>query len=93
MEEAKRLVPVLTGALKRSITYTMPEGGSRSHTRVVLIGFKPPVSRRAHITEFGTKRSAAKPFLRPALDGQAGKAITAMGAEIKSVLDSEGTTK
>lgn len=89
-DEARRLVPVRSGALKKSITYELPRVGM-GQVKVVLVGFKPPVSRRAHLTEFGTVHSSAKPFMRPALDSEAGAAIRAMGAEVKSVLDSEGT--
>jgi len=76
IQEAKRLVPVRTGQLKRSIVGV---GGKNKQTeREVLIGFKPPASRRAHFTEFGTRHSAAHPFMRPALDARAQDALNAM---------------
>jgi HK97 gp10 family phage protein len=87
-DEARRLVPVKSGALKRSITTTNPERSRlRSHANEVFIGFKPPISRRAHLTEFGTVHSAAKPFLRPALDGKAGQAIRDMGKDLRYWFD------
>lgn len=81
-DEARRLVPVRSGALKRSITHTFPRKGKRAHEVEVLMGFKPPISRRAHLTEFGTVHAAARPFMRPALDSKAGEAIRKMGAEL-----------
>ena len=33
---------------------------------MVLIGSRKPVSRRAHLIEFGTSKMAAQPFMRPA---------------------------
>lgn len=76
IKEAKRLVPVRTGQLKRSIVAA--KGNNKQTEREVLIGFKPPVSRRAHFTEFGTSHSAAHPFIRPAMDARAQDALNAM---------------
>ena len=89
-DEARRLVPVRSGALRRSITTTTPEKSMRPHTKQVFVGFKPPTSRRAHLTEFGTRHSSAKPFLRPALDSRAGDAIREMGAELRYWFDKQG---
>jgi hypothetical protein len=44
----------------------------------VLIGFKKPASRRAHLIEYGTSRHGAQPFMRPAMDGKAAEALVAM---------------
>lgn len=77
--EAKRLVPVRTGKLRDSIISRVERKRKDDSERVVLIGFKPPASRRAHLTEFGTSKSAAKPFMRPALDAKAGEALNEMG--------------
>ena len=77
VKDAKRRVPVRTGALKKAITVKRPRRGN-----TVKIGFKPPASRYAHLVEFGTGervqkksgrstgRAAAQPFLRPAIDAQ-----------------------
>lgn len=80
-EEAKRLVPVDTGALRDSIVVkTLGEGeGFREAKVQAVIGFEKPASRRAHLTEFGTARAAARPFLRPAMDSKAGEALDEMG--------------
>lgn len=83
--EAKRLAPVASGLLKKEIRIFRP--GKRSDTKRVkglntgsnlLIG----TSGRAphgHLVEFGTHEMAAQPFLRPALDHQAGHALARMG--------------
>lgn len=76
--EAKRLVPVRTGELGAAITVVQvgeDDVNLRAESRV---GFFKPTSRRAHLTEFGTAKAAAKPFLRPALDAKAGEAIQEM---------------
>jgi HK97 gp10 family phage protein len=78
IREAKRLVPVRTGALRRSIVGVSSSRGRAANQRLVQIGFKPPVSRRAHLTEFGTRHSAQRPFMRPALDSKHSAALTAM---------------
>ena len=82
-EEAKRLVPVDTGELGASIT-VISAGERESDTNPSLlvesrVGFFKPTSRRAHLTEFGTAHSAAKPFLRPAMDSRGKDALNQMG--------------
>lgn len=85
VKEAKRLTPRRTGNLRKSIkaVKARERGGAYAATRTVLIGFKKPHSRRAHLTEFGFvhrngKHVAARPFIRPALDATAGEALRAM---------------
>jgi HK97 gp10 family phage protein len=77
VKEAKRLVPVKTGRLRRSITARKGKSDGPAE-RSVVIGFKPPGRRYAHLVEFGTSHSAAKPFFRPALDARARDALAAM---------------
>jgi len=79
VQEARRLVPKDTGDLGRSITTKADRQRSGNDTRELKIGFKPPVSARAHFVEFGTSKMAAKPFMRPALDSKAKEALDAMG--------------
>lgn len=74
IEEAKRLVPVLTGKLRDSITAVVSRDRSEDQ-RKVKVGFKYPAAARAHFTEFGTRFQPAQPFLRPALDSEAQSAI------------------
>lgn len=41
-----------------------------------------PPSRRWHFIEFGTSRQAAKPFLRPAIDGNAQAVVDLLAKEV-----------
>lgn len=75
IKDAKRRVPKRTGELRRSICGVVQKRADQNGQRVVLIGFRPPTSRRAHLVEFGTSHSAAKPFMRPALDSQHAEAL------------------
>ena len=78
--EAKRLVPVRTGKLRDSIAIKVESKRKFGvPARLVLIGFERPTSFRAHFVEFGTSHSAAKPFMRPAMDAKAGEALEEMG--------------
>lgn len=87
VEQAKRLVPADTGALRRSITAQMGRRKKESE-RVILIGFRPPVSARAHFAEFGTKHHAAHPFMRPALDTRVHQALREMGRVLGDEIES-----
>jgi len=86
VDEAKRLVPVgRTGNLRDSII-AQKQRRAGDDERVILIGFDKDApgspSSRAHLTEFGTAHSAAKPFMRPAMDSQAQNALDEMGKVI-----------
>lgn len=78
VREAKRLVPVRTGELRKSIVAVASKRGRQADERLVEIGFKPPASRRAHFIEYGTSRAAAHPFIRPAMDARASEALNEM---------------
>lgn len=88
IRQAKRLVPRRSRgpkSLYRSIVAKKPraQGGAFAATRTILLGFKKPASRRAHLVEFGFTHVggghvAARPFIRPAMDSQAGAALRAM---------------
>lgn len=69
---AKLRAPKRTGQLAAAITVATVKGK-------VQVGFKPPVSRRAHLTEFGTKKAPAKPFVRPTIEQDGPKAIDKIG--------------
>lgn len=80
---AKQKVPKRSGALRKSIT--VRKGSRRRAAKgggQVVIGFKKPQSRRAHLTEFGTSKTAAQPFVRPAIEEKAGEAIGIIGQEM-----------
>jgi HK97 gp10 family phage protein len=83
VKDAKKRVPVRSGKLKKAITVRK---GSRRRTAKgggqLVIGFKKPESRRAHLTEFGTSRQPAQPFMRPAIDAQGQAAIDAIGKRL-----------
>lgn len=81
VDMAKVLAPVRTGALEESIT-SAPQRSNVQRELKIQIGFKPPVSARAHFTEYGTRHSAAHPFMRPALDARGRAAIAVMGHEL-----------
>jgi HK97 gp10 family phage protein len=74
VKDAKARVPVLTGELRDNIAARMERkksGGERS----INIGVLRPVSRRFHLTEFGTAFTPAQPFLRPALENNTGEVL------------------
>jgi len=63
--------------------------GPRRKYAGMIEGIKP--TRYAHLVEFGTRRSRAKPFLRPALSAQAGAAKAAFAKRFRKELDKEIT--
>lgn len=71
-DEMKAGVPVDTGELRDSIRVATVKGQ-------VKVGFEPPASRRAHLTEFGTEFQPAQPFARPAIDARGPDAIRKIG--------------
>lgn len=58
--KAKTLVPVRTGTLRRSIHSIFEAGGLR--------GIVGPSVEYGKYVEFGTRRRAAKPYMRPAAE-------------------------
>lgn len=88
LEEAKRRVPVDTGDLKSSLTI-MTASKTRKDERAVLIGVRGEAGGRAHFTEYGSAHSAAKPFMRPALDSQVGAALNEMGRALGDGIERE----
>lgn len=93
---AKNLAPVLTGRLRSSITTssgdgrsTKPEGPGADGSDTIQRPNDPnetyvgtPVDYGPYI-EYGTRRSQAQAFLRPALDMARGKALTIVQAGAK----------
>ncbi len=67
--EAKKLCPKLTGQLKKSIGKQVGKNGqwARVYVRKGFEkgGYDP--GKIAHLPEYGTKKFAPKPFMRPAL--------------------------
>lgn len=89
VDEAKRLVPVRTGALQKSIKAQVERRRKADDERVALIGFERPTSAIAHLVEFGTVHSAAHPFMRPAMDAKAGEALEEMGRVLGEGIERE----
>lgn len=65
---ARDRVPVDTGALRDSMTVQADRRGRTETKRSVKIGFRKPVSSRAHLVEFGTVKMRARPFMTPAME-------------------------
>jgi HK97 gp10 family phage protein len=55
---AQQIVPVRTGRLRNSITYTVADG------QLIIMATAP----YAKYVEFGTRRMRAEPYIRPAID-------------------------
>jgi HK97 gp10 family phage protein len=93
VDRAKQLVSVDTGALRESIGAELVTRGVDPDRRVIAIGIERPVSRRMHFIEFGTAHSAAKPFMRPALDEQKENALDEMGRVLAVGIDREAAKR
>lgn len=79
---AQQRVPVRTGALKKSIR-SKYENGKLSAT----IGPRGKTAWRAHFTEFGTIKSAAKPFMTPAWEEERPQYVDDIARTIRRVLN------
>ncbi len=73
LTEAQILAPVRTGNLRRSITW---ETTVRTPTRAV-VSVGPHVDYAVYL-EFGTRRMAPRPFLRPAFETKQQEALEGM---------------
>lgn len=73
--EASRLVAVDTGALKRSITLSILNGG--------LTGSVKPLMEYAPYVEYGTRFMSAQPYMRPAFNKQKMKFISDLNRLMK----------
>lgn len=74
-DEAKARVPVETGELRDAIVVRRARGRAGQ----VFVGFLKPTSRRAHLTEFGTSKASARPFMRPAFAAKTAEALRRIG--------------
>jgi len=74
--DAKELVPVDTGNLKGSITH-------RVDGNAAIVGTN--VEYAEHV-EYGTVRSQAKPYMRPAIDANRRKLIKRFAQMIKAMI-------
>lgn len=98
LEDARNRVPSDTGALRESLRVTRrrPKKGDlvvrvglRIDARAETAPGQVPPSRRWHFIEFGTKKLAAKPFLRPALDGSSSTVIETLKDELARAISRE----
>lgn len=87
---AKSRVPVASGLLKKSIGSRVRTIKGETSARIgPRTGMKQTVTRNgrqvisdpnkySHLVEFGTSKTAAQPFIRPAVDSAGGEVIEAM---------------
>jgi len=68
VKAAKEKVPVIEGILQKSIRKRGFVRKTGASVVDVYVGPMKPKGWRGHFIEFGTSRSRAKPFLRPAFD-------------------------
>lgn len=101
---AKPATPKRSGALRQSIGIKTQKGSRGKTLAFAVIGARAKVSKvyrgktvrpakYAHLVERGTKRTAARPFLKPALDSQKSQISRAildtLAAEIARVLSKQ----
>lgn len=96
---AKGKVPVDTGALRASIIASTNKAqktgeisasvgvARKKFVRGRRAGRNP--RRYAHLVEFGTARTSANPFLRPALDTQVDEVLEVTAARMRTGIDDE----
>jgi len=78
----KDRVPVKSGTLKKSISSKVVESGR--HKVQIKIGAS---KFYAHMVEFGTRHSGARPFMRPAFDAEKDKAVDIFKRELKRLIE------
>lgn len=89
-DEARRLVRKRSGATEKAIAVSRTKRGPRRRVRqagVVFVGLRRPLSRIAHLLEYGTSHSRAFPFLRPALDSQSRAYFARLGKKLGENLE------
>lgn len=97
-DDARRRVPVDTGALRNAIVaqanakkpgeVTASIGVARKQfTRGKRAGKQP--RRYAHLVEFGTPKKGARPFLRPAVDTNVDAILDAVAEKMRQGVDVE----
>lgn len=74
----KARAPRRTGALAASPVVSSSSRATRGEA-LAVVAFLTPVSRRVHLTEFGTEDTPAQPFIRPTLDEDGALAIRQIG--------------
>jgi HK97 gp10 family phage protein len=85
LAEARRLVPVDTGALKRSLRVR----NKRSRRRDAVGAEVSATAPHAHLVEFGTVKMAPQPFLRVALDANRQEVLDRMAEQLARGIEQE----
>ena len=67
-DEARAQVPVKSGLLKDSIYRVYSPEKSNEESKMYRISWNKKKAPHGHLIEFGTSRSPAFPFMRPAFD-------------------------
>jgi len=85
---ARAIAPSKTGALRRSIDYSMSRGGTKAYVGIAAgeggDGGDPVQYWR--FVEFGTRYAPAQPFFRPAAESEAGtfgNSMSSIGRQIE----------
>ena len=89
--EARRLVPVRTGNLKKSIGVTKSR---QKKPHLIVFNVSPRTNGKYDgwyglFVELGTRRAAPHPYLRPAFEAKAGECIEAFVKYMRKRLDKE----
>ena len=80
-DEARRIVPVDTGALKASITTELKEA---DFSRAIAV--TKPDTLYAGFVEFGTSRMRAQPYMRPAFDTKKEEAAGIIKSKLRMMI-------
>jgi len=92
VKEARSLVPVDSGTLKKSIGQK-PQRARKSHF-FIQVGARAGKKQKndawyAHLIEFGTKYQPARPFLRPAFDKKEKEIVKKIGEKLNEGIHRE----
>lgn len=91
-EEARRLAPEKTGALKRGIVSKVNKVVEEFGTGLVgaaYVGVDYHIAPHAHLVEFGARggEMPAHPFLRPAIDAKQAEAAKLIDADLQQQIN------
>jgi HK97 gp10 family phage protein len=90
LASAREHVPVDTGALKKSLSIGYQRSPGQYQARVA-VGHRGPRGRISHLLEFGTRKMAAQPYMRPALADSSEHALKAFASAIWPQIVREAT--
>jgi HK97 gp10 family phage protein len=89
--KSKRMgVWLLPGNLKRNIKVKRDLSGTRGHALTYEVFVKNKDAWYWKFVEFGTRKMAAHPFMRPAFETQKGAAVLEVAAQMEARMQSEG---